>query len=173
MYNGDVESLFVEHANDVYRFLVYFTGKRDVEDLVQETFLKLLRYQNSYRDIGSRQAWLFRVARNVALDAIRKQKNTVSIDESHVLEKELLRTVEDVVETRDRQALLTRSIQKLKSDFRCVVILRSIHGLSVKETATSLGWTEAKVRTTHHRGMKELQKMLMKNEDGGVDCGMA
>jgi RNA polymerase sigma-70 factor (ECF subfamily) len=80
---GDVvvlEALVEQYQYRLVRYLIYLLGRRDgVDDLVQETWLRVLERGSSYDGQARFEPWLFRVARNIALDAMRKRQN-LSLD---------------------------------------------------------------------------------------------
>ena len=75
---GDVvvlEALVEQYQYRLVRYLIYLLGRRDwVDDLVQETWLRVLRRGSSYDGQSRFEPWLFRVARNIAVDAMRRRR---------------------------------------------------------------------------------------------------
>lgn len=69
-----IETWFQLYANDVFNYLVYYTYSQDVEDLLQETFIKAWTHLGKQKTIADPKAWLLSIARNTAIDAIRKKK---------------------------------------------------------------------------------------------------
>src|SRR6204780_3762137 len=70
-----LEALVEQYQYRLVRYLIYLLGRRDeVDDLVQETWLRVLERGSSYDGRRRFEPWLFRVARNTALDAMRKQR---------------------------------------------------------------------------------------------------
>ncbi|WP_043931288.1 RNA polymerase sigma factor [Bacillus sp. EB01] len=155
-----ISEWFHAYSHDVYNFLIYYTGKRDVEDLVQETFIKALKGLDSFNYNSSPKTWLFTIARNVAIDEARKKKNRIwetiaKLDKRH--EGMSGETPESIFEGNEQAQELLSAIQRLKQSYRDVVILRGIKELSVAETAEVLNWTPDMVRTNYHRALKALR----------------
>ncbi|MCM3389510.1 RNA polymerase sigma factor [Ureibacillus chungkukjangi] len=122
--------------------MVYYTGTTDVEDLVQEVFIKAGRGLNSYKNLASPKTWLFTIARNIAIDEARKKeskinKNSTAFDE-RFWKQQTTANSEHILLKREEQREFYLSISKLKKKFREVLILRGIQGLSVRETAQIL-----------------------------------
>src|ERR1700735_5383344 len=68
-----LDALVEQYQYRLVRYLIYLLGRRDgVDDLVQETWLRVLERGSSYDGQSRFEPWLFRVARNIALDAMRK-----------------------------------------------------------------------------------------------------
>lgn len=152
-----IEQWFLTYSNDVYRFLVYYTRRKDVDDLVQETFIRALK-AISQTQIANPKTWLFAIARNVAIDDMRRTKLMNWLPDKflqHLVSRD--KTPEESFELSENKRLLYDMINQLKQSYRDVLILRGIKGLSSKETAEVLEWSEEKVNITLHRAMKAVQ----------------
>jgi RNA polymerase sigma-70 factor (ECF subfamily) len=134
----------------------------DVDDVVQESFLRLLSAREK-TCIGCVRAYLFAIARNAALGVFRKQKifSDVTIDE---LETScILEGSTDVVETASTHqefAFAIEAIDALPSRCREIVILRAVQGLPYQEIAQRLGLSVQTVRVQVARGMKKCAEFL-------------
>ncbi|MGA9225743.1 MAG: RNA polymerase sigma factor [Mesobacillus sp.] len=159
MMSNIISEWFYLYNKDIYHFLVYYIGSTDVEDLVQEVFIRAIKGFDTYQKKSSPKTWLFSIARNVGIDEIRKRKRLRmkqmmwSRDEQTGKE-----TPEEILQLNEDNKLLYQAIQSLKANYRDVIILRGIKELSVAETASILSWNENKVRTTYHRALKSLQQ---------------
>ena len=167
-----ISDWFHQYSHDVYDYLVYYTGKTDVEDLVQETFIKAGKGLQSYQSKSSPKTWMISIARNVAIDETRKRQrriwnNASSFDERFGVDD--AETPEKILMQSEAIQELYLAIQQLKKNYRDVVILRGIKGFSVAETAEILNWKETKVRTNYHRALKDLRQST--NRKGGMFDG--
>lgn len=156
-----ISDWFYDYSQDVFNFLVYYTGTTDVEDLVQEVFIKAGRGLASYQNQGSPKTWLFSIARNLAIDKTRK-KDTVfnrSAEPLHdtTMSQQTGASPEQILIDHEDKQDLYRLINQQKKKFRDVLILRGIQGLTVRETAEILGCRETAVRTNYHRAIQALQ----------------
>lgn len=148
---------FDAYSDDIYKFLVYYMSTPDVEDLVQEVFIKAIDRYDSFKGDASPKTWLISIARNLAIDEARKKKRqdwrklikTYDFKTEHSPEENQLAN-----ETKQQ---LHQAIAKLKQDYQDVIILRGIEELSVAETASILKWPDTKVRVTFHRALKALK----------------
>jgi RNA polymerase sigma factor (sigma-70 family) len=139
-----------------------FPSLRDVDDLVQESYRRLLHAHRLGR-ITHTKAFLFTTARNAALDFVRRRK-VVSIDGVADLEN-LSVYVEspDAAETLNKKqelALLAEAVQSLPLRCREVMTLRLRHGLSQKEIAAKLGVSEHTVKNQLAKGMRRSADFL-------------
>jgi RNA polymerase sigma-70 factor (ECF subfamily) len=155
----DPESLG-DHIDRLYRAARSLTGSREeAEDLVQETFARVLRKPRMLRsddDLG----YLLRVLRNTFIStrraAARRPQATAS--------PEVLEFVEDPgaskPETRLEIAELYEAISELPADFRDAVIAIDVVGMSYREAARSLRVREATITTRLHRGRQRIARAL-------------
>lgn len=162
--NSDQQTIsdwFYLYSQDIYNFLVYYTGTRDVEDLVQDVFIKAGRGLGSFQNQSSPKTWLMSIARNIAIDHARKRQTKVSLTALPWQDATITTPTSDspeqqVLDSEDKLALY-HLINQQKKKFRDVLLLRGIQGLSVSETATILGCKETAVRTNFHRAIKALR----------------
>src|ERR1700761_8345659 len=84
-----LNALVAQYQYRLVRYFIYLLGKRDsVDDLVQETWLRVLERGSSYDGRSRFEPWLFTIARNLAIDHMRKRR-MFSIDSNHSPEQEL------------------------------------------------------------------------------------
>jgi RNA polymerase sigma-70 factor, ECF subfamily len=160
MPNSRISDWFYQYSNDLYQFLIYYLGSSDVEDLVQEVFIRAIKNMDSFEEKSSPKTWLFSIARHIAIDEMRRKqrsklKNLIFLRNQ---ESQVSNTPESFLNLTEMKKDLYKAIQQLKENYRDVIILRGIKDLSVEETAEILNWKEEKVRITFHRAIKALQK---------------
>lgn len=158
-----IEEWFRQYGIDVFNYFVYRMGTRDVDDLVQETFIKALNGVNRFQGDSSPKTWLISIARNVATDYHRKRRRLVFNERLRdVASAE--QPIENLIDAIDARNAITQGLSKLKPTYQEVVILRGVLELSSMETAQTLGWTESKVKVTWHRALKELRTFFEQGE---------
>lgn len=142
-----------------------FPAVRDVDDVVQESYLRIWRAQHQ-RPIQCARAFLFRVARNVALNLLGREST------SPVVAVEDLNAVPVADDRGDAAAvacaqeellLLARAIDSLPARCREIVVLRRIKNLSQKEIALRLGIAESTVEIQVVRGVKRCGDFLRRH----------
>jgi RNA polymerase sigma-70 factor (ECF subfamily) len=139
-----------------------FPAHPDIDDLVQETYARLLQAREQ-APLGATRAYLFSTARNAAFDYFRRRR-IVSIESS--AEVELLPVFEErpgVAETvchNQELALLAEAIQALPERCRHVLTLRKLHGLSHRQIAERLGIAENTVNAQIAIGVLRLRDWL-------------
>jgi len=156
-----IESWFLQHEKAVTNFLIYYMGHRDVEDLVQDTFIRALNSMDQYKGEASPKTWLLRIARNTAIDSLRK-KNVLEriLLKLHLSPQEPAPLIEDLLIHKEVSAKLFQAIHLLPASYREVVLLRGIADLSSVESAMVLGWSTNKVNVTFFRAIQKLKKKL-------------
>jgi RNA polymerase sigma-70 factor (ECF subfamily) len=156
--------LYVRYADDVHGYVRSIVrDHHDAEDVTQQIFAKLLHVIGSYeqREVPF-FAWLLRVARNVALDHLRRQR-VVPVEE-------VREAPERTGETRGTRHIndLKDALATLPRAQREVVVLRHFAGLSPTEIAVRTGRTEGSVHGLHHRGRRALSVELASRDAAPV-----
>lgn len=165
-------NLYRIYLPTVYKFIYYRQNgnKAMAEDMTGEVFLRALRkiedYQVTGADFG---AWLVRIARNLIYDNTKSARHRLEqlADETPEDACGVTETTEDQVVQGLENKQVVAAIEKLSPDQRDVITMRFLQGWEVSEVAEALGKKEGTVRTLQFRGLKALQKVLVK--DGIVD----
>ena len=157
--------LFERHHVKLLNFFMKMTGERPAsEDLVQESFLRILRYRDSFRgDEGEFTKWMYRLARSVAVDHFRRsaRRRTSELDEAMAGEDP---SPHDRAETGEAAQLLQRSLMKLSPEKREVLVLHRFHFKKFTEIAAILDCSVGTARTRAHRAMIDLRKIYLRLE---------
>lgn len=157
---------YESYYDDVYRFILYMLGDKQLcEDFVHDTFVRAYTAVERFDMRSSVKTWLFSIAKHLVLDEIRKRKRRKLFP----FEKEIPSSlnVEKLFENKEAVIELMSDIQKLKPNYRMVIILKMVEDCSTKEISDILDWSEAKVRKTLSRALYSLRKMSLKEEGGG------
>lgn len=148
------------HEGDLRSWLaVRFPAVRDMDDLVQEAFSRLLKTHDSGPIVNPR-AFLFVVARNLALNQLRhlryeRPRDAEEIDPLSIIDQ--VNTPPESIALQEEFQHLIQAIQSLPERCRQVVTLRKIYGLSQKEVAKRLGIS---VHTVEAQGSIGLRKCI-------------
>src|SRR5207249_11860229 len=151
--------LYERYRDAIYRFCLARTGtSHDAEDLTSDVFMKALHSIDRYQQRGLPcVAFLYRIARNAAIDRSRTLKQPLSVDELLTQPASRQNVEADAMLAVDRSILLA-ALTKLKTEHRDVIVMRFIEGYSALEVAAALGKTEGAVRTLQHRALERLRK---------------
>ncbi|MER3523382.1 MAG: RNA polymerase subunit sigma [Ignavibacteria bacterium] len=167
----EFQSEALPHLDFLYNYALRMTYKSaDAEDLVQETFLKAFRFWESYEKGTNIRAWLFKIMKNAYINRYRKEKKEPETVEYDEVENFYNSVRETAVESSDLQETLynnlleddvATAIAELPEDFRTVVILCDLEGLTYEEVAEFVDCPIGTVRSRLHRGRKLLRAKLM------------
>ncbi len=163
--DGDAFRQLVDrHQGRVARTVLGMLGEQDADDVAQEVFIRLHRHMHEFRGEAKLGTWLTRVAINLCLDRLRARQRrqwrwlSLHSEEGQRLEPAL--DGEALLDARERQALVRRAVQELKPEWRAVVVLRWLEGLSTEETADLLQLPYGTVLSRLSRAMKALGREL-------------
>ncbi|MFF0831273.1 RNA polymerase sigma factor [Brevibacillus sp. NPDC003359] len=173
--NQKMRSIYQQHYLAVYGFLFHFTGSQnETEDLTQEVFTRVVKVLPTYDGRVTVKTWLFSIAKHIAVDHYRKQKLYELVSENWLTRLTAKHGIPEVeLDYKEEMREIKDALQRLKPSYRMVVILRSIEGYSIRETAELLDISEAKVKVIYHRALKKLQHYLKDSLEGGVPHELA
>lgn len=161
------------YSTGVYRIAYRFTSdQQDAEDVLQETFIKAFKALPEFEGRSSLSTWLYRIAVNEALMLLRKRNpKQVSLEQSTSVEDDDETETnlnladwcclpEDVLLSSESRNFLDAAVKKLPETLRSVFILRDIEGLSIHDTAETLGLSETNVKTRLLRARLQMRQNL-------------
>jgi RNA polymerase sigma-70 factor (ECF subfamily) len=158
---GVLEALVEQYQYRLVRYLIYLLGRRDVvDDLVQETWLRVLERGSSYDGKSRFEPWLFRVARNIAFDAMRQRRmsgvdsNADGVRPAPASDDASPFTIAARTEDADR---LARSLDTLEPVYREALVLRFQEDLSLQEISAIVGAPVSTVASRIYRGLATLR----------------
>jgi RNA polymerase sigma factor (sigma-70 family) len=142
----------------VYAYVASLVRDRTAaEDVTAQAFERAYRKRSSYRARrGSMEAWLFGIARNAALDELRRRKRRASLETDP--EDTSARALEDHAELALRRELVRAAMTTLEGKERDLIALKFSGGLSNSEIARVLGMSETNAGTRLHRALTKLRK---------------
>ena len=167
---GDVAKLgllFERHHAPLFDFLARMTGNpAAAEDLVQDVFVRVLKYRTTWRDEGRFETWLYRIARNARVDYFKSraaypETNSAEIDAA--LEHPSCEPLPSDTLARDREvARLQRALALLRDDKRELIVLARYQGMKLDAIADLLGVETGTVKVRLHRAVKELREIFLR-----------
>jgi RNA polymerase sigma-70 factor (ECF subfamily) len=160
---GDLEQLselFERHHRRLYQFFLKLARDRSAaEDLVQEVFVRVLKYRHTWRNEAEFVPWMFALARNAAVDQFRSRARDSKRDAAAVPDTTPQPAlVVDRLEERERASQLRAALELLAPDKREVLLLARFGELKHDRIAAMLGITPGAVRVRLHRALKELRE---------------
>lgn len=156
-----ISALYERYHQSIFRYLYYRVGNRQTaEDLTSEVFLRMLRFLPNYHTQGaSFQAWLFQIARNLAIDNYRHLtvRNPVELEEG------LIATDEDPVAVTENNLTgqsLNKALSQLNDEQRDVIVMRFVAGMPIAEVAQTLHKSESSIKGLQRRALIALRDKL-------------
>ena len=182
------ERLVATYGDRAYRLAIRITGSRqDAEEALQDAFWSVIRKIDTFRGDSGFGSWLYRIVANAAYGTLRRgygRRLDRSLDEALPVFDEQGRPPEPITDWSPRvddpslqselRTVLTAALDELPSEYRAVVVLRDVEGLSHREISEVLGITVASAKSRVHRARLFLRKRLtgyMSPGQGGLTSG--
>ena len=152
-----LSELFDRHHRQVYGFLHRMTGSREMsEDLVQEVFLRILRYRDSYDTRMPFTSWMYGIARNALIDQMRKRRPEAAWEDVGPEPLSGAEPADERLRKQQETELLKRALASLPADKREVLILSRYQELKYEEIGRILGCEPNAVKQRVFRAVKAL-----------------
>ncbi len=167
--NGVIDAitfLYLNHYQRIYRYLFFRAGDpQTAEDLTSEVFLKMIQALPHYQKQNVPfQAWLFQIARNLAIDYHRKKAShpNVELQDDFLDERQPVDVAQEINFTYET---LNKAFDKLTDDQRDVVLLRFVEGMSLSQVGKVLHKSEDSIKGLQHRALIALRQELQRQEE--------
>ena len=152
--------LYERYKKWLYNFFFQMNYDAGVsEDLVQNVFMRILKYKHTYTEESKFTTWIFQIARNESHDYYRKNmkgKEAVDLDQvAYKLSEQ--KSVQSELEDKEEVTLLNQAIQKLPTDKREIIVLSKLKQLKYKEIGNIIGCSEGSARIKAHRALQDLK----------------
>lgn len=168
------EPLVLEHQTRVYNLALRILGNEtDAWDAAQETLLRAYMSLADFRGDSRFGVWLYRLTNNICIDMLRKQKRrpAISLDamdnedgEGETLEIPDERfSPQEELEKKELRAAVSRAMGQLPEDYRQILALREVSGLSYEELADVLKLETGTVKSRLSRARKKLCALLLRD----------
>jgi RNA polymerase sigma-70 factor (ECF subfamily) len=159
--------LYARYARMVHGILLARVPANDVDDLVQDVFLRAMPRLCDLRDVARFGPWLAAITRNRANDYHRQTRSVASVTDSLSEDEEELPSSNTAPDTE--AAMILAFVRALPETYRETLILRLVEGMTGPEIAARTGLTPGSVRVNLHRGMQQLREKLANAALGGMD----
>ncbi|HTW91371.1 MAG TPA: sigma-70 family RNA polymerase sigma factor [bacterium] len=166
----EFDELVRRYERKVYNITYRLMGnEQDASEALQDAFLRAYRFIGRFQFKSSFFTWLYRIATNVSLSKLRKREkiDTVSIDQPVNEAGDLPFEIPDLkygpeklMKQRELRDAIQKSVEELPEDYRSVVVLRDLEGLSNEEVSNVLHLSVAAVKSRLHRGRLVLREKL-------------
>ena len=163
--DGDVAllgDLFERHHQRLFHFFLRLARSRSAaEDLVQEVFVRMLKYRHTFHSESDFVPWMFTLARNAATDSYRaRPKELPENPDAPEPSADLPHPIAGL-ERAEQEAKLRRALGRLSSANRELLLMARFSELKYDQIAGLLGISEGAVKVRVHRAMKELKEAFL------------
>jgi RNA polymerase sigma-70 factor (ECF subfamily) len=171
---GDMDrfaDLFERHHVKLWEFFYRMTGSRsDSDDLVQDVFLRMLKYRSTFHTESQFRAWMYGIARNARVDRIRKTPAESPLGpDSHSVAGNGAAPL-TLVERNEHYSMLDRALMALPDEKREVLVLARYQEMKYDEIGELLDIEVNTVKVRVHRAMNELREIFLKLSNRKTLC---
>lgn len=160
------ERLVERHRGIVFRVATRIVGPDDAEDVSQDAFLRAFHRLGQYRGAATFRTWLLQITQNTALNTLTRARRrpTEMVDDSpEAADRDPVRQPVTELERRERQHRLELKLRTLRPEYRSLLVLRDLEGLSYSEISDVLEMPLGSVKGRLHRARDELIELLRNN----------
>lgn len=155
-----ITEIFDEHYAGLCRFLTSIVGGTSAPEIAQESFLRLCQAELGSVSTNEMRFWLFRVARNLALNEVKRNSMKTRLwDRITVALSAKVRGPAEVLELEEERARVMALLRTLPEHQRSALLLREQEGMSYREISVVLGVSVSKVKIDIYRGRQKLRAL--------------
>ena len=147
----------------IFRLALRITlNRQEAEDIAQETLVRVWQKKDEWNEIENMESYCLTICRRLSLDYFRQQQlrteKEKEVQEFHT--SNFVSTPDDILDQKQRIALIQQSIEQLPEAQRTIIQLRDIEGLSYDEIAQITGFTDTQGKVYLHRARKKIRESL-------------
>ena len=162
--DAEFDRLFNEYSGPIYNYALRMIGDADrAADIAQDTFIKAYRKLDTLTDASAARSWIYRIATNTAIDAMRRGRHTVRMDEGedgHLEQPDGGPGPETQVLSGLLDERIGRALLRLKPNHRQCLILSDVEDMSSAQIGEVMGMTGGAVRVLLCRARGEMRRLL-------------
>ena len=169
--NGDVyafEQIVQRYKDQLLNFAYRFLGDvEDSEDIVQETFLRIFRKKNAYKNIAKFSTWIYTITGNLAKTELRRRKKRkllslsgLKYDNKEYEIPDARKDPEEQADSAVKDEIIQSAINSLSPKFKEVIVLRDVQELSYEEISSIVKVPLGTVKSRVNRARLKLQELL-------------
>ena len=155
-----ITEVFEAHYAGLCRFLTSIVGYTTAPEIAQESFLRLCKVELGSVSTDEMRFWLFRVARNLALNEVKRRNTKMRLWDRIVDSVSTsIRGPAEILEQSEEHRRLLSLLEKLPEHQRSALILREQEEMSYREIAVVLAVSESKIKVDIYRGRQKLRDL--------------
>ncbi len=155
---GGMAVLFERHHRALFNYFLHLNGNRQMsEDLVQDVFVRMLKYSRTYQPGKPFAAWMYQIARNARIDILRQRRRTeVDFSDTDIASND---RIDDALGRKQEVAMLRKALGQLPEEKRELLILSRFQNLKYEEIAALLGCEVGAVKVRVYRAVRALANL--------------
>ena len=161
-------SLFDRYGKQVYAWVCrVIQNREDAEELTEDVFVKAFQHLESFRGESDFLTWLYRIAYNLSISAVRKKKvEYLAIEDSQLsnVSEEMIQDQLGQADSSERLDLLDWALEQLPPDDRALILLFYKEDKSIEELAQIMGLSIANIKVKLHRTRKKLYILMTEGQ---------
>lgn len=161
-------SLFDRYGKQVYAWVCrVIQNREDAEELTEDVFVKAFQHLESFRSESDFLTWLYRIAYNLSISAVRKKKvEYLAIEDSQLsnVSEEMIQDQLGQTDSSERLDLLDWALEQLPPDDRALILLFYKEDKSIEELAQITGLSIANIKVKLHRTRKKLYILMTEGQ---------
>ena len=166
-----LEVLFQRYREPLYEFFSRLTGNRVVsEDLVQDVFVRILKYRGTYRETNRFVTWMYQIGRNARADYLRKHNIVPLEDQRSDVPADDITTPSRQLEDTEEKALLQCALMQISESNRELLILARFQEMKYEDIGELLGIQLGAVKTRVYRATHELREVFLNLRSNKSPC---
>ncbi|MGB9883210.1 MAG: RNA polymerase sigma factor [Microgenomates group bacterium] len=153
------EILIDRYQKKLEKYVFYLINRKDeLDDIVQEIFIKVFINLNSFNTKKKFSSWFFRIAHNQVVNFFKKYKKTLSLkDQLKIIADD--KDIEEEIEKKEIEKILKKCLDKISLDYKEIILLYYFENLSYEEISDTLKIPPGTVATKLSRAKKFLKKL--------------
>ncbi|MDE5622838.1 MAG: RNA polymerase sigma factor, partial [Alistipes sp.] len=160
------EYLFNRYRDAIHRLFVQrLGGVNDVDDLLQETFVKVYINLHRYSAEYTFGQWVYTIARNTFIDFMRRRQEDLPIDERFSSPAATTPTPEESVINLQQRTQIENCLDRLAPRYRRLIVMRFFEEYSYEEIAAKLELPLGTVKTQIHRAREQMCRLIVKGDE--------
>lgn len=159
--------LYERHKKDLFSYFYRMTNDSNKsEDLVQNTFIRVIRFNSKFQQDNKFNYWLYSIARNIFMDSINKKDvlKRAATEEALYNQYDDSSNAGQAIEKEEKNQMLYIALNRLSPQKKEAIVLSRFQGMKYKDIATLTGSTETNVKSRIRRGIEDLKIIMQKLE---------
>jgi len=169
---NEFQKIYDDHYSRIVRYLRRLVGESEAEDVAQDAFVKVHQALDGFRGESKLSTWIYRIATNTAMDRLRSSSSKIlstsssltdeddPADEIEQLSDDSVPRLDTMLIRKDMNDCIRGIVDSLPENYRTVLVLSDLEGLTNAEICEVLGLPLDTVKIRLHRGRKRLKKEL-------------